>query len=171
MHIGQLPVFYNYKQTARQKAYVDVESFPQFPFGFGLSYTTFNASNLRASTLSNPTGSTNFTASDTLVFTASVTNTGSRDGSYVAQIYLLQRVSVITQPVKQLVAFQRVYLGKGEQVEVRMEVEVERYLRILNRGYEWEVERGSYTFAMLGHGGMDATWSGGAGGNVTLVCI
>ncbi|KAF2184756.1 glycoside hydrolase family 3 protein [Zopfia rhizophila CBS 207.26] len=166
---GQLPVYYNYKATARKKWYVDIDPFPQYPFGYGLSYTTFNVSNLHASTTLG--GTTNFTLGDTIIFEASIKNTGPKEGSYVAQIYLLQRVSQVVQPVKQLVAFQRIYLDAGESGTVRMELEVDRYLKILNRGYEWELEKGRYVFAMLEHGGWDATWNGNAGGNVTLECV
>ncbi|KAF1957192.1 glycoside hydrolase family 3 protein [Byssothecium circinans] len=175
VHEGQLPVYYNYKQTARKKWYVDIQSLPQYPFGYGKSYTTFNVSNYRGSTLSSSSspatyGSANatqtFSAKDTIVFQADITNTGSRTGSYVAQIYLLQRVSQITQPLKQLVAFQRVYVEPGETVTARMELEVERYLRILDRGYEWVVEKGEYIFAMLDHGGWDALWNADGWGSV-----
>lgn len=169
MHVGQLPVYYNYKQTARKKAYVDIESLPQYPFGYGLSYTVFNVSDFRGSTLQG--SQQNFTANDTLIFEADITNTGSIAGSYVAQIYLLQRVSQITQPLKQLVAFQRVYLEPREMKTARMELEVERYLRMLDRRYEWVVERGTYVFAMLDHGGWDALWNANAGGNVTLLAV
>lgn len=169
VHVGQLPVYYNYKQTAKKKYYVDIESLPYYPFGHGLSYTTFNISNYRGATSRG--SSQNFTATDTLVFEADVTNTGSVAGSYVAQVYLLQRVSQISQPLKQLVAFQRVYVGAGETVTARMEVEVERYLRMLDRGYEWVVEKGTYTFAMLDNGGWDALWNANAGGNVTMKCL
>lgn len=167
-HVGQLPTYYNYKQTARKKWYVDIESLPQYSFGYGLSYTTFNVSNYRGSTLR---GTQNFTATDKIVFEADVTNSGERAGSYVAQVYLLQRVSQITQPLKQLVAFQRVYVEPGETATARMEVDVERYLRILNRKDEWQIEKGVYTFAMLDHGGWDALWNANAGGNVTMECI
>ncbi|KAF1967430.1 glycoside hydrolase family 3 protein [Bimuria novae-zelandiae CBS 107.79] len=169
VHVGQLPVYYNYKQTAKKKWYVDIEALPYYPFGYGLSYTSFTTSNFRAHTARGNTG--NFSATDTLIFSAEVHNTGKREGSYVVQVYLLQRVSQITQPVKQLVAFQRVYVGAGATVTARMEVEVGRYLRVLGRQYEWGVERGEYTFAMLEHGGWDATWSKGVGGNVTMECL
>jgi hypothetical protein len=168
MHVGALPSYYNYKQTARKKWYMDIESFPQFPFGYGLSYTTFNVSNYRGSTVQ---GNQNFTAKDTIVFKANVMNTGPVSGSYVAQIYLLQRVSQITQPLKQLVAFQRVTIEPGQTVGVKVELDVERYLKILNRKYEWTVEKGTYVFAMLDNGGWDALWNANAGGNVTMQCI
>ncbi|KAF2706004.1 glycoside hydrolase family 3 protein [Pleomassaria siparia CBS 279.74] len=168
VHEGQLPVYYNYKQTARKKWYVDIESLPQYSFGHGLSYTTFSVSKYRGSTLR---GSQNFTASDTIVFEAEVANTGSRFGSFVVQIYLLQRVSQITQPLKQLVAFQRVYVEPGQTVTARMELEVERYLRMLDRTYEWVVEKGDYVFAMLDNGAWDALWNADVGGNVTMTCV
>lgn len=116
-------------------------------------------------------GKYNFTGGDKIVFEAEVRNLGDREGSYVAQVYLLQRVSQVTQPLKQLVAFQRVYVKAGEVVTAKMEVEVDRYLKILNREYEWEVEKGVYTFAMLNHGGWDALWTANAGGNVTMDCV
>lgn len=166
---GQLPVYYNYKQTARKKWYVDIESLPQYPFGYGLSYSTFNVSNYRGSTTRG--GAQNFTADDTIVFEADITNTSPTSGSYVAQVYLLQRVSQITQPLKQLVAFQRVYVEPGETVVARMELKVEQYLSLLNRDYRWTVEKGRYVFAMLDHGGWDALWNANAGGNVTMQCV
>lgn len=169
MYEGQLPVFYNYKQTARKKWYTDIWSFPQYPFGYGLSYTTFRVSNYRARTAR--ANRTSFTAQDTIVFEADVTNTGPIPGSYVAQIYLLQRVSQITQPLKQLVAFQRVYVEPGQVVTAHMELEAGRYLRMLDRKHEWIVEKGRYVFAMLNHGGWDALWNENAGGNVTMQCV
>lgn len=87
-------------------------------------------------------------------------------GSYVVQVYLLQRVSQITQPAKQLVAFSRLYLEVGEERTVDLEVEVDRYLRILDRKMEWRVESGEYTFAVLSDGGVTAEQAG----NVTMRC-
>ena len=88
-------------------------------------------------------------------------------GSYVVQVYLLGRVSAVTQPLKQLMAFQRVYLDVGEEKTVRMELEVDRFLPILNRKWEWELERGDYTFALLEHSGDDVNTSA----SVTLTCM
>lgn len=69
------------------------------------------------------------------------------------------RVSSVTQPEKQLVAFSRVYLQAGERQTVTMELDVSRYLMTLNRRWKWEVERGEYTFALLEHSGFDADTS------------
>lgn len=169
VHVGQLPVYYNYKQTAKKKYYTDTLSLPYYPFGYGLSYTSFAVSGFRASTAAGATAT--FAATDTLVFEARIANTGSVAGSYVAQVYLLQRVAQTAQPLKQLVAFQRVYVPAGATVGARMEVDVGRYLRGLDRGYKWGVERGTYVFAMLDHGGWDALWNAEAGGNVTMGCV
>lgn len=162
-NVGQKPVFYNYKPSTHQAAYVDLDPYPAYPFGYGLSYSTFNVSNLTFTT-ANET----FTPStSSLAFTTTLTNTSPISGSYTAQIYLLGRVFSITQPVKQLVAFQRVYLDAGEKRSITLEVDVDRYLKILNRENEWEVEKGEYTFALLENGGVYAD----TGKNVTLRCV
>lgn len=88
-------------------------------------------------------------------------------GSYVPQVYLLGRVSSITRPVRQLVAFTRVYLAAGETQTVNMDLEVGRYLPILDRAYNWVVETGDYTFALMENGGNQASTAT----NVTLTCI
>ncbi|KAH8890185.1 family 3 glycoside hydrolase [Thozetella sp. PMI_491] len=171
-HVGQLPVHYNYKPTAHAVSYVDIDWKPYYPFGYGLSYTTFSTSQLDASVQRSAPGSTNlashtFSDGDLITFSVKVTNTGAQAGSFVAQIYLLGRVSSIVQPVKQLVAFTRVYLEVGEERDVTLELEVDRYLSILNREYRWELERGAYTFALLKHGGVDADKSV----NITLTAV
>lgn len=163
--VGQMPMFYNYKGSTHLAAYVDKDVSPAYSFGHGLSYTTFDTQDFMA--LSLPDNSTTtFGADSTIAFTVSVTNNGIMAGSYVPQVYLLQRVSQISQPVKQLVAFTRVYLEPGETKVVTMDLEVDRYLKILNRKYEWEVEKGEYTFALLENGGMFAN----TGVNVTMRC-
>ena len=182
---GQLPSYYNFKPSAHLASYVDILTGPRYPFGYGLSYTNFSVGNFRAvasgqgevrdedgwvdggiEMRQSAAANSTFGANDTITFQVEVTNTGAREGSYVAQVYLLGRVSQITQPVKQLVAFKRVYLDVGEMQTVQMELEVDRYLRILNRRYEWEVEKGEYVFALLEHGGMLAD----TGVNVTMSC-
>lgn len=161
-HVGQVPINYNYKSLGRKIKYLDGDSQPSYPFGYGLSYTTFEISEFTATAASAITNT--FTTGDVITFTAKVKNTGNIEGSYVAQVYLLGRVSSIVQPVKQLVAFQRVYLGAGEEIVVRMELEVDRYLPIINRWDQWELEKGEYVFAILDHGGDAAD----TGRNVTL---
>ncbi len=110
-HVGQIPVYYNFKLSAHLARYVDAESMPYYPFGHGLSYSTFETSEFQASIRGVRGGGAarynapNFTSGDTIDFSAKVANTGSYAGSYGVQVYLLGRVSTIVQPVKQLVAF------------------------------------------------------------------
>ncbi|EME78196.1 glycoside hydrolase family 3 protein [Pseudocercospora fijiensis CIRAD86] len=156
--VGQLPSYYNFKPTTHKTSYLDEDPSPLYPFGHGLSYTKFEISNFEAERAT-------FVNTSIITFHVTVRNLGARPGSYTAQIYLLQRVrSSITRAERQLVAFSRVYLDVGEGKVVEMEVEVDRYLKILNRRYEWEVEKGEYVFALLENGGMGVD----TGRNVTL---
>jgi beta-glucosidase len=112
--VGQLPVFYDYKPSARRGYVLDTIA-PLFPFGFGLSYTTFAYSNLRVSQDHiAPTGRT--------TVMVDVTNTGSRAGDEVVQLYIRDEVSLATRPVKELRGFQRVTLNAGEKKTVTFEV-------------------------------------------------
>ncbi|KAI0408732.1 glycoside hydrolase family 3 protein [Xylaria palmicola] len=166
-HAGQLPVYYNYKETARRVRYLDVDSTPAYPFGYGLSYTEFRVLGFEARSHGRSSQrDSEFRSGDTIYFAARVKNTGSVAGSYVAQVYSLSRVSSIVQPVRQLVAFERACVGPGEETTIEMELDVDRYLTILNRQYEWELEKGAYTFALLDDGGtMDSSV------NVTMWCV
>ncbi|KAI1099634.1 glycoside hydrolase family 3 protein [Jackrogersella minutella] len=162
--IGQLPVYYNYKPTAHLTKYLDMDSSPAYWFGYGLSYTAFEVSGFEAGV--NNTGSMTFEARDTITFSIAVKNSGIVSGSYVAQVYVLSRVSSIVQPVRQLVAFQRVDIPAGEEITISTSLDASRYLTILNRKNEWELEKGPYTFALLNHGGDTDTSM-----NVTLNCV
>ncbi|KAJ9139388.1 Glycoside hydrolase family 3 protein [Pleurostoma richardsiae] len=163
-HVGQLPVYYNYKAFAHKRDFLDAESSPAYWFGWGLSYTTFDVDGFTASA-SSGVGAT-FTTGDTLTFLVNIKNNGTMAGSYVAQVYLLARVSSIVQPVKQLVALNRVYVDPGQTALVSMDLDVDRYLTILNRENKWELEKGSYTFALLTHGGDTADTNI----NITMRC-
>lgn len=108
-----------------------------------------------------------FSETDTITFFVTIKNTGSVAGSHVAQVYLLARVSQIAQPVIQLVAFNRVYLEPGETKTIGMDLEVDRYLPILDRRYQWLLEKGPYKFALMDHSGWDAIKSD----IVTMECV
>ena len=113
-NVGQIPVYYNELPTGRPydpnnkytSRYLDVPNPPQYPFGYGLSYTTFALSNLHLSASSIP-------ANGTLTVTADLTNTGSRAGDDVAQLYIHESGTSILQPVRRLDGFQRVTLAPG----------------------------------------------------------
>ena len=115
--VGQIPLYYNHKNTGRPFAgekldkyksrYLDVSNEPLYPFGFGLSYTTFS--------YGKPTLSkTTLTPAETLEVKVTVQNTGNYDGEEVAQLYIRDMVGSISRPVKELKGFQKVMLKKGE---------------------------------------------------------
>jgi len=104
--VGQLPMFYNYKSSAHRGYLFDTAA-PLFPFGFGLSYTTFDVSAPRlSSAIIAPDG--------TVDVSVDVRNTGARAGDDVVQLYIRDEVSSVTRPVKELKGFQRVTLKPGE---------------------------------------------------------
>lgn len=121
-NVGQAPIYYNHKNTGRplsaerpkedyKSSYLDVPNTPLYPFGYGLSYTTFTVNNLKLSKNS-------FTAKDKLVITADVRNDGKRDGESVVQLYVRDLVGSVTRPVKELKGFEKVALKAGEKKQV-----------------------------------------------------
>jgi beta-glucosidase len=114
-NVGQIPISYNELPTGRPydpsnkytSRYLDVLNTPQYPFGFGLSYTTFTLSNLRLSASS-------IGRAAAVTATADITNTGSRKGDDVVQLYIHDRVASILQPVRRLDGFRRVTLMPGQ---------------------------------------------------------
>ncbi len=120
-NVGQIPIYYNHKNTGRplmpgdghkfKSDYLDVTNEPLYPFGYGLSYTSFNYS---APVLSK----TNISGNEGLTATVTVTNTGNYDGEEVVQLYLHDKVASITPAVKELKGFQKIFLKKGESKQV-----------------------------------------------------
>jgi len=108
--VGQLPDFYNYKPS-RNRSYLQDGRALLFPFGYGLSYTTFKFENLRVEPQQIGTGATAKVSVD-------VTNAGAREGDEVAQLYVHQRVASVTRPVKELRGFKRVTLKPGDKAIV-----------------------------------------------------
>lgn len=108
--VGQLPDFYNHKPS-RNRSYIFSSREPLFPFGHGLSYTTFKLENVRVEPAEIAPNANATVAVD-------VTNTGDREGDEVPQLYIHQRVSSVTRPVLELRGFQRVHLGPGEKMTV-----------------------------------------------------
>ncbi len=144
--VGHLPVFYNHKPSAR-RGYLFDEATPLFPFGFGLSYTTFALSNVRLDPDAiPPDGSTRLYVD--------VTNTGSRAGTEVVQLYIRDRVSSVTRPVKELRGFARVTLDPGERTTVRFDITPE-HLAFYDIHMEYVVEPGDFLL-MVGTSSRDA---------------
>lgn len=142
--VGQEPLFYNHKNTGRPPKehdrftakYFDVAVTPQFPFGFGLSYTTFQYSNLTID-------KKNIRPYQKIVISADVKNTGTREGDEVVQLYVRDLVGSITRPVKQLKGFQKIALSPGESKTVRFELGPQE-LGYYNQFGEYIIEPGRF---------------------------
>ncbi len=146
--VGQIPLFYNHPSTgrpydpAKQKnklylsAYIDEENSPRYAFGYGLSYTKFEYSDLKLSSAS-------ITDADSIVVRFNITNTGKYMGEEVAQLYLHDQVASIVRPVKELKDFVKLSLQPGETKEVRFVINKEK-LSFYNRKLEWVTEPGSF---------------------------
>ena len=131
--VGQLPIYYNRKPTAR-RGYLYTSKQPLFPFGYGLSYTSFEYSNLKVSPAQ--IGS----AGQTKV-NVTVTNTGQRAGDEIVQLYIRDLVSSVTRPVMELKDFRRVSLAPGESKTVEFVITPDK-LSFLNLNMESVVEPG-----------------------------
>ncbi len=132
---GQVPLFYNHKPSARRGYLFDTTE-PLFPFGWGLSYTSFE---LAAPKLSSAT----ISADDSVRVSVTVTNTGKRHGDEVVQLYVRDKVSSVTRPVKELKGFERVTLAPGESREVGFTIGPEA-LRFWNDRMQRVVEPGEF---------------------------
>lgn len=135
-NVGQLPMFYNHKPSAR-RGYLFDEVTPLYPFGYGLSYTTFT---LGAPQLS----SASIKAGQGVTVSVPVTNTGKRAGDEVVQVYLRDDVSSVTRPVKELVGFARVTLQPGESRNVAITIEPRAFM-MWNTAMEQVIEPGTFT--------------------------
>ena len=134
--IGQLPAFYNFDPSKTTK-YVDGDRTPLFPFGFGLSYTSFRYGNLAVKT---PGPGSNAG----VIVSVDVTNTGTLEGDEIAELYLHHDVSSVEVPDRTLQGFSRVHLKPGETKTVVFNLERSQ-LAVWNTKHEWMVERGPYT--------------------------
>jgi beta-glucosidase len=144
--VGHLPVFYNYKPSAR-RGYLWDEVSPLFPFGFGLSYTTFALQNVRlAKKRIRRRGSTQVLVD--------VTNTGPRPGTEVVQMYIRDRVSSVTRPVKELKGFKKVSLNPGETQTVALDITPES-LAFFDVNMNYTVEPGEFEI-LIGNSSRDA---------------
>ncbi len=162
---GQAPFYYNHNNTGRPcngtetllediplhagqtslgctSYYLDTGYGPLFPFGYGLSYTTFEYGNIKLNRSS-------FGLDDTIVVEFDLTNTGSRDGVEVAQLYTRDLVGSVVRPVKELKRFERVALTPGETKHLRFELPVAE-LAFWNRDMQFVVEPGAFQLWVAG---------------------
>ena len=143
--VGHLPAFYNHRPSAR-RGYLFGDTSPLFPFGFGKSYTTFEYSSPELVEESIAVG-------DTARVLVTVTNTGERTGVEVVQLYVRDRVSSVTRPVKELKAFDRVELAPGQSETISIDIPSER-LAFWNIDKEFVVEPGEFDI-MVGPNSLD----------------
>ncbi|MDX9848404.1 MAG: glycoside hydrolase family 3 N-terminal domain-containing protein [Tenuifilaceae bacterium] len=143
---GQLPLVYNHKPTGRNDDYGDQSGKPLFPFGFGLSYTQFEYSNLKID-------KKEFAASDSCSISFTLKNIGDRAGDEVVQLYINDMLASVARPLKELKGFQRVHLTPGEEILVKFTIGP-KHLKMLNQNMEWVVEPGDFRI-MIGASAMD----------------
>ena len=147
-NVGQLPLYYNHKNTGRpylgtidseqkyKSRYTDVDNSPLYPFGFGLSYTTFEYANMKIS-------SDKIKFGEKLKISVEVKNTGNFEGQEVVQLYIRDVVGSITRPLKELKGFEKINLGKGETKTVSFEISSEN-LKFYNLDMKNVAEAGSF---------------------------
>lgn len=144
--VGQIPLYYAHKNTGRplrgpwfqkfQFNYSDVSNEPVYPFGFGLSYTSFEYGDISLN-------KTEITAQDTLTVSVKVKNSGSMDGSEVVQLYIRDLVGTVTRPVKELKGFKKIKLKAGETQEVTFKL-TEKDLSFYNSELKFGAEPGAF---------------------------
>lgn len=149
---GQIPVYYNHKNTGRPHSgkpgyekfrsnYLDVTNEPLFPFGYGLSYTTFEYGDIKLD-------KTSMTESQQIKVSVEVKNTGSYDGEEVVQLYIRDKVGTNTRPVKELKDFKKVLIKKGESTTVEFTVRLDN-LKYYTNELQYIAEKGVFE-AMIG---------------------
>lgn len=165
-NVGQVPIFYSHKNTGRplgegkwfekfRSNYLDVSNEPLYPFGYGLSYTSFSYGDISLS-------STSLNGNQTLTASVTVTNTGKYDGKEVVQLYIRDLVGSVTRPVKELKGFQKIDLRAGESKTVSFTVTPED-LKFYNYDLKYDWEAGDFQI-MIGGNSRDVktgkiTWS------------
>lgn len=145
-HESQLPLVYNHKPTGRGDDYNNLSGLPLFPFGFGLSYTSFSYDNPQLS-------SHTMKSTDSISFRCTIRNSGLVDGEEVVQLYIRDVLSTVARPVIELKGFQKIYLETGEEKPVEFLITPEM-LSMLNEKMERVVESGTFEL-MIGASSAD----------------
>nr|WP_231480161.1 beta-glucosidase BglX [Prevotella sp. P6B4] len=145
--VGQIPLFYNHLNTGRpleqgkwfqkfRSNYLDIDNEPLYPFGYGLSYTTFSYDHLRLS-------ANKMDRRGKLVASVDVTNTGEYDADEIVQLYIRDMVGSVSRPVKELKGFERIHLQKGETKTVHFTIDEEK-LKFYNSDLQYVSEPGEF---------------------------
>ena len=153
-NVGQVPLFYNHKNTGRpleegkwfskfRSNYLDVSNDPVYPFGYGLSYTTFSYSDIKLS-------STSVKGNQALTASVTVTNSGKYDGKEVVQLYIRDVVGSVTRPVKELKGFQKIDLKAGESKTVTFDI-TPSDLKFYNYDLKYDWEAGEFQIMIGGN--------------------
>jgi beta-glucosidase len=155
--VGQLPLYYNYKNTGRPSIsdpelvfwshYSDEKNSPQFPFGYGLSYTSFQYSDISLSANS-------FGTNGNITATVKVTNTGKVKGKEVVQLYIKDIIGSLTRPVRELKGFELIELNPGESKLVSFKID-EETIKFFNANKKWEAEEGDFKVFIGGDSNAD----------------
>ncbi|NVK85189.1 MAG: glycoside hydrolase family 3 C-terminal domain-containing protein, partial [Cytophagia bacterium] len=143
-NVGQIPVYYNMKNTGRPfdannkytSKYLDVSNEPLYPFGYGLSYTTFEYSNLKLS-------SNELSNDGSITVNVTVKNTGKYEGKEVVQMYIRDLVGSVTRPVKELKGFEKISLTPGESKQVSFTISTDD-LKFYTRDMSFKAEPGDF---------------------------
>lgn len=152
--VGQIPIYYNHKKTGRpltnenawekfRTAYLDSPNTPLLPFGYGLSYTTFNYGDLNVN-------SRNLQGNQKLRASITLTNSGKYDGSEVVQLYIRDIVGTNTRPLKELKGFQKVMLKGGESKTINFDITTED-LKYYNNDLKFDWESGDFEIMIGGN--------------------
>lgn len=153
-NVGQIPLYYAHKNTGRplkegrwfekfRSNYLDVSNDPLYPFGYGLSYTSFSYSDVKLD-------KTSMNINGEITATVTVTNTGKYDGSEVVQLYLRDLVGSVTRPVKELKGFEEIFLKAGESKEVSFKINSE-LLKFYNYNLDYVCEPGDFDVMIGGN--------------------
>lgn len=142
--VGQIPIYYNYKNTGRPgpkkeifwSHYNDEVNTPLYPFGYGLSYTSFEYSNIKID-------NKNLIPGETLNVSVDLKNTGNYSGKEVVQLYIKDRFASVTRPVRELKGFEMVMLSPGETKTINFEIS-ESLLKFYSANETWESESGFF---------------------------
>ncbi|MFT3934346.1 MAG: beta-glucosidase BglX [Chitinophagaceae bacterium] len=144
--VGQIPIYYNHKNTGRpydgngagkfKSYYMDISNDPLYPFGYGLSYTSFNYSDVKLS-------NTQLKGNEVLTATVTVSNTGKFAGEETVQLYITDPVASVTRAVKDLKGFKKIFLQPGEKKEVSFSITPEQ-LKFYNSNLKYDWEAGQF---------------------------